>query len=45
MPDHPHALVATLGGQPQVVTFTLDLLLKNGYPISDVFVQIGRAHV
>lgn len=23
MPDHPHVLVATLEGQPQMVTFTL----------------------
>lgn len=44
MPDHTnhteraHILVATLGGQPQVVTFTLDLLLKEGFPISDVIV-------
>jgi len=35
--------VATLGGQPQVVTFTLDLLLKSGFPISDVFVLHPRA--
>jgi CRISPR-associated protein Csx14 len=41
--DHPHVLVATLGGQPQVVTFTLDLLLQNGFPISDVFVLHPRA--
>ncbi len=47
MPDHPdhtdqaddrHILLATLGGQPQVVTFTLDLLLEKGFPISDVMV-------
>src|SRR5438270_686039 len=31
-------LVATLGGQPQVVTFTLDLLLRRGVPISEVIV-------
>jgi CRISPR-associated protein Csx14 len=43
MPDHPHVLVATLGGQPQVVTFTLDLLLARGYPISEVFVVHPRA--
>ncbi len=36
MPDHTHILLATLGGQPQVVTFTLDLLLKEGFPISEV---------
>lgn len=45
MPDHPHVLVATLGGQPQIVTFTLDLLLQNGFPISDVFVIHPKATV
>lgn len=43
MPDHPHVLVATLGGQPQIVTFTLDLLLHNGFPISDVLVLHPKA--
>lgn len=43
MPDHTHVLVATLGGQPQIVTFTLDLLLHDGFPISDVFVIHPRA--
>jgi CRISPR-associated protein (TIGR02584 family) len=33
-----HILVATLGGQPQVVTFTLDLLLRRGIPIGEVMV-------
>ena len=33
-----HVLLATLGGQPQVITFTLDLLLQRGIPIRDVFV-------
>jgi CRISPR-associated protein Csx14 len=33
-----HMLVATLGGQPQIVTFTLDLLLRRGIPISEVIV-------
>lgn len=33
-----HTLVATLGGQPQVVTFTLDLLLQRGIPIREVIV-------
>ena len=42
MLDHPHVLVATLGGQPQIITFTLDLLLKKGYPIRDVFVLHPR---
>lgn len=38
MPDRSHVLVATLGGQPQVVTLTLDLLLKKGFPINEVIV-------
>lgn len=44
MPDHPHVLVATLGGQPQIVTFTLDLLLHKGFPISEVIVLHPRAN-
>lgn len=43
MPDHPHILVATLGGQPQVVTFTLDLLLQQGFPITKVIVLHPKA--
>jgi len=43
MPDHPHVLVATLGGQPQIVTLTLDLLLRKGFPISEVIVLHPRA--
>jgi CRISPR-associated protein Csx14 len=43
MSENPHILVATLGGQPQVVTFTLDLLLQAGYPISKVMVVHPRA--
>ncbi|MBV9228006.1 MAG: histidine kinase [Chloroflexi bacterium] len=43
MPEHPHVLVATLGGQPQVVTFTLDLLLREGFPIREVIVLHPRA--
>lgn len=43
MSDHPHILVATLGGQPQIVTFTLDLLLQHGFPITDVFVIHPKA--
>ncbi len=35
---YKHTLVATLGGQPQIVTFTLDLLLRRGIPIYEVFV-------
>lgn len=38
MPEYIHTLLATLGGQPQVVTFTLDLLLRRGFPISEVVV-------
>jgi CRISPR-associated protein Csx14 len=33
-----HTLVATLGGKPQIVTFTLDLLLQRGIPISEVII-------
>lgn len=43
MPEYPHVLVATLGGQPQVVTFTLDQLLARGYPISEVIVLHPKA--
>ncbi len=43
MPERAHVLVATLGGQPQIVTFTLDLLLKEGYPISEVIVLHPKA--
>ena len=43
MPEHKHILVATLGGQPQVVTFTLDLLLRVPYPISSVIVLHPKA--
>lgn len=43
MPHHPHVLVATLGGQPQIVTFTLDLLLSADFPISEVIVVHPRA--
>jgi CRISPR-associated protein Csx14 len=35
---YKHTLVATLGGQPQIVTFTLDLLLKRGISIHEVIV-------
>lgn len=38
MPEYTHTLVAMLGGQPQIVTFTLDLLLQHGNPISEVIV-------
>ena len=43
MSENPHILVATLGGQSQVVTFTLDHLLQAGYPISEVIVLHPRA--
>jgi CRISPR-associated protein Csx14 len=43
MPDQSHVLIATLGGQPQVVTFTLDLLLGAGFPIREVFVVHPKA--
>src|SRR5216683_3230983 len=36
--EHTHTLLATLGGQPQVVTFTLDLLLQRHIPIREVIV-------
>ena len=36
MSTYIHTLLATLGGQPQVVTFTLDLLLQRGFPITEV---------
>ena len=34
---HTTTLVATLGGQPQIVTFALDALLARGEPITDVY--------
>src|SRR5574340_788989 len=34
--EQRHVLLATLGGQPQVVTITLDLLLQRNIPISEV---------
>ncbi len=37
-PKYIHTLLAPLGGQPQVVTFTLDLLLRRDFPISEVIV-------
>lgn len=39
MPLHPHhVFVATLGGQPQIVTLALDQLLAQGVPINEVVV-------
>lgn len=43
MPEHHHVLVATLGGQPQIVTFTLDLLLQRGFPIREVIALHPKA--
>lgn len=43
MLEHKHVLLATLGGQPQIVTFTLDLLLKENFPISEVIVIHPKA--
>ncbi len=36
--EYIHTLIATVAGQPQVVTFTLDLLLQQNIPISEVIV-------
>lgn len=33
-----HVCIATLGGQPQVITLALDRLLMEGYPISELIV-------
>ena len=46
MPDfeHPHILLATLGGKPEIVTFTLDLLLQKHFPISEVIVIHPTSH-
>ncbi len=38
IPQTSTVLVATLGGQPQVVTFGLDLLLAQGVPVDEVVV-------
>ena len=38
MSEYLHTLIAPVGGQPQVVTFTLDLLLRRGIPIREVIV-------
>jgi len=38
LPQAQHAAVATLGGQPQVVTLTLDRLLEQGVPLDALFV-------
>jgi CRISPR-associated protein Csx14 len=36
--NYTHTLLAPLGGQPQIITFTLDLLLRRDFPISEVIV-------
>src|SRR5260370_27633772 len=36
MVKYIHTLLATLGGQPQVVTFTLDGPLQRGFPVSEI---------
>mgnify|MGYP001313761297 CR=1 FL=1 len=38
MREYTHTMLATLGGQPQVVTFTLDLLLQRNIPISELII-------
>ena len=38
MSNRTQILLATLGGQPQIVTFTLDLLLSKGFDIEEVIV-------
>ncbi len=40
---YKHTLVATLGGKPQIVTFTLDMLLQQGVPVSEVIVLYPAA--
>ena len=42
--DTPCILLATLGGQPQIVTVALDLLLERSVPISDVIVVHPAAY-
>jgi CRISPR-associated protein Csx14 len=38
MSEYGHTLVASVSGQPQIVTLTLDLLLRQEIPISEVVV-------
>lgn len=38
MSEYHHTLIASVGGQPQIVTLTLDLLLRQGFPVSEVVV-------
>jgi CRISPR-associated protein Csx14 len=38
MSDYSHTLIASVGGQPQIVTLTLDLLLRQRIKINEVIV-------
>jgi CRISPR-associated protein Csx14 len=38
LPETSHVAVATLGGQPQIVTLTIDLLLDRGVPLDTLVV-------
>lgn len=38
MSEYSHALIASVGGQPQIVTLTLDLLLRQHIKINEVIV-------
>ncbi len=38
LPETPHVAVATLGGQPQIITLTLDFLLARGVPLDTLMV-------
>ncbi|MBV9713468.1 MAG: hypothetical protein JO011_21395 [Ktedonobacteraceae bacterium] len=43
--EYIHTLLAMVGGKPQVVTFTLDLLLQQNIPISEVnVVHLATTH-
>lgn len=43
MSNYPHTMIATLGGQPQVVTFALDALRARGYAIEQVILVYLQA--
>lgn len=38
LPETSHVAVATLGGQPQIITLTIDLLLDRGVPLDTLVV-------
>lgn len=38
MSDYSHTLIAAVGGQPQILTLTLDLLLRQPFPITEIVV-------